>query len=120
EPKRLELGLYEGIPHLLTPVITDPKKATSALRNAVLEMGRRLRLLAEQGVRSIDQYNKKIRKMQQQPRSLFEDEPAQEEVRPLPYVLFLIDELVDLVILEGKNVEEVVGCDGEVERAVRM
>jgi DNA segregation ATPase FtsK/SpoIIIE, S-DNA-T family len=59
DPKRVELGLYEGIPHLLTPVITDPKKATNALRNAVLEMERRLRLLAEQGVRNIDQYNKK-------------------------------------------------------------
>ena len=65
DPKRLELGLYEGIPHLLTPVITDPKKATNALRNAVLEMERRLRLLAEQGVRNIDQYNRKIRKLQE-------------------------------------------------------
>src|SRR3979409_726511 len=104
DPKRLELGLYEGIPHLLTPVITDPKKATNALRNAVLEMERRLRLLAEQGVRSIDQYNKKIRKLKDQPRSLFEEEGAattQEELRPLPYVLILIDELADLMMLEG-------------------
>ena len=69
--------MYEGIPHLLTPVITDPKKATNALRNAVLEMERRLRLLAEQGVRNIDQYNKKIRKLQEEPRSLFEDDEAQ-------------------------------------------
>src|SRR5207253_9968413 len=85
DPKRLELGLYEGIPHLLTPVITDPRKATNALRNAVLEMERRLRILAEQGVRNIEQYNKKIHKLQQEPRSLFEDEePAQEELRPLP------------------------------------
>ena len=74
DPKRVELGMYEGIPHLLTPVITDPKKATNALRNAVLEMERRLRLLAEQGARNIDQYNKKIRKLQAEPRSLFEDE----------------------------------------------
>ena len=59
DPKRLEMGLYEGIPHLLTPVITDPKKATYALRNAVLEMERRLKLLAGQGVRNIDQYNRK-------------------------------------------------------------
>ena len=63
DPKRVELGMYEGIPHLLTPVITDPKKATNALRNAVLEMERRLRLLAEYGVRNIDQFNKKIRKI---------------------------------------------------------
>ncbi len=61
DPKRLEMGLYEGIPHLLTPVITDPKKATNALRNAVLEMERRLKLLAGQGVRNIDQFNKKVR-----------------------------------------------------------
>jgi S-DNA-T family DNA segregation ATPase FtsK/SpoIIIE len=120
DPKRLELGLYEGIPHLLTPVITDPKKATNALRNAVLEMERRLRLLAEQGVRSIDQYNKKIHKLQQQPRSLFEDEPVQEELRPLPYVLILIDELADLMMLEGRNVEESVTRLAQMARAVGM
>ena len=74
DPKRVELGMYEGIPHLLTPVITDPKKATNALRNAVLEMERRLRLLAEYGVRNIDQFNKKIRKLQEKPRDLFVDE----------------------------------------------
>src|SRR6185503_4810937 len=74
DPKRVELGIYEGIPHLLTPVITDPRKATNALRNAVLEMERRLKLLASQGVRNIDQFNKKVRQMQHAPRSLFEDE----------------------------------------------
>ena len=74
DPKRVELGIYEGIPHLLTPVITDPRKATNALQNAVLEMERRLRLLAEQGARNIDQYNKKIRKLRNEPRSLFEDD----------------------------------------------
>ncbi len=82
DPKRVELGMYEGIPHLLTPVITDPKKATNALRNAVLEMERRLRLLAEQGARNIDQFNKKVRKLQSEPRSLFEDDaPPPEELR---------------------------------------
>jgi S-DNA-T family DNA segregation ATPase FtsK/SpoIIIE len=74
DPKRVELGIYEGIPHLLTPVITDARKATNALRNAVLEMERRLRLLAEVGARNIDQYNKKIRQMKNEPRSLFEEE----------------------------------------------
>ncbi len=84
-------------------------------------MERRLRLLAEQGVRSIDQYNKKIRKLQQEPRSLFEDEePAQEELRPLPYVLILIDELADLMMLEGRNVEESVTRLAQMARAVGM
>jgi DNA polymerase III delta prime subunit len=116
DPKRVELGMYEGIPHLLTPVITDPKKATNALRNAVLEMDRRLRLLAEFGVRNIDQFNKKIRKKQEEPRNLFEeDEPTAEDLRPLPYILILIDELADLMMLEGRNVEEsrdAPGADG--------
>ncbi|MGA2715446.1 MAG: DNA translocase FtsK [Bryobacteraceae bacterium] len=121
DPKRVELGMYEGIPHLLTPVITDPKKATNALKNAVLEMERRLRLLAEQGARNIDQYNKKIRKLQAEPRSLFEDEePVAEEVKPLPYVLILIDELADLMMLEGRNVEESVTRLAQMARAVGM
>ena len=121
DPKRVELGMYEGIPHLLTPVITDPKKAANALRNAVLEMERRLRLLAEQGARNIDQYNKKIRKLQDEPRSLFEDEePPTEEIKPLPYVLILIDELADLMMLEGRNVEESVTRLAQMARAVGM
>ena len=121
DPKRVELGMYEGIPHLLTPVIIDPKKATNALRNAVLEMERRLRLLAEYGVRNIDQFNKKIRALQEQPRNLFpEEDPTQEDLKPLPYVLILIDELADLMMLEGKNVEESVTRLAQMARAVGM
>jgi DNA segregation ATPase FtsK/SpoIIIE, S-DNA-T family len=121
DPKRVELGIYEGIPHLLTPVIIDPRKATNALRNAVLEMDRRLRLLAEFGVRNIDQFNKKIRKMQEEPRSLFEDEEGTaEDLRPLPYILILIDELADLMMLEGRNVEESVTRLAQMARAVGM
>jgi S-DNA-T family DNA segregation ATPase FtsK/SpoIIIE len=124
DPKRVELGVYEGVPHLLTPVITDPKKATYALRNAVLEMERRLRLLAEQGVRNIDQYNKKVLKLQHEPRSLFEEDeegvPPAEELKPLPYILILIDELADLMILEGRNVEESVTRLAQMARAVGM
>ncbi len=121
DPKRLELGLYEGIPHLLTPVITDPKKATNALRNAVLEMERRLRLLAEYGVRNIEQFNKKIRKLQEKPGDLFaEEEATQEDLKPLPYILILIDELADLMMIEGRNVEESVTRLAQMARAVGM
>jgi S-DNA-T family DNA segregation ATPase FtsK/SpoIIIE len=121
DPKRLELGLYEGVPHLLTPVITDPRKATNALRNAVLEMERRLRLLAEYGVRNIDQFNKKIRRLQDEPRSLFEDnETAAEELKTLPQILIIIDELADLMMLEGRNVEESVTRLAQMARAVGM
>jgi len=121
DPKRVELGMYEGVPHLLTPVITDSKKATNALRNAVLEMERRLRLLAEYGVRNIEQFNKKIRKLQEEPRDLFgEPDQTQEELRPLPYILILIDELADLMMIEGRNVEESVTRLAQMARAVGM
>jgi DNA segregation ATPase FtsK/SpoIIIE, S-DNA-T family len=119
DPKRVELGIYEGIPHLLTPVITEPKKATNALRNAVLEMERRLKLLAAQGVRNIDQYNKKIAQLRQEPRSLFEEQDD-EETKPLPYVLILIDELADLMMIERANVEECITRLAQMARAVGM
>ena len=122
DPKRLEMGLYDGVPHLLTPVITDAKKATNALRNAVLEMERRLKLLAAQGVRNIDQYNKKVRQLLNEPRSLFEDEDelAPEDLRPLPYILIVIDELADLMMVERGNVEEAVTRLAQMARAVGM
>lgn len=121
DPKRVEMGMYEGIPHLLTPVITDPRKATNALRNAVLEMERRLKLLAERGVRNIDQYNKKVRLMADTPRSLFEEESGEEvDLRPLPYILIMIDELADLMMLERANVEESVARLAQMARAVGM
>ena len=123
DPKRVELGMYEGIPHLLTPVITDPRKATNALKNAVLEMERRLRLLAEHGARNIDQFNKKVALLRNQPRSLFEEEEGRQpadELKPLPYILILIDELADLMILEGRNVEESVTRLAQMARAVGM
>lgn len=122
DPKRVELGIYEGIPHLLTPVITDPRKATNALRNAVLEMERRLKLLASHQVRNIDQFNRKVRQMANEPRSLFaemEDAPT-DELKPLPYILILIDELADLMMLERNNVEESVARLAQMARAVGM
>ena len=121
DPKRVELGIYEGIPHLLTPVITEPKKATNALRNAVLEMERRLKLLAAQGVRNIDQYNRKMGQLRKEPLNLFEENaPEDEETQPLPYVLILIDELADLMMLERANVEECITRLAQMARAVGM
>jgi len=121
DPKRLEMGLYEGIPHLLTPVITDAKKATNALRNAVLEMERRLKLLAGRGVRNIDQYNRKVRQLLNEPRSLFDDDATPEEdLKPLPYILIVIDELADLMMVERANVEECVTRLAQMARAVGM
>jgi S-DNA-T family DNA segregation ATPase FtsK/SpoIIIE len=101
-------------------VITDPKKATNALRNAVLEMERRLKLLAALGVRNIDQYNKKVRQLQAKPRNLFEEELDEPELEPIPYVLILIDELADLMMLERANVEESVTRLAQMARAVGM
>jgi S-DNA-T family DNA segregation ATPase FtsK/SpoIIIE len=121
DPKRVEMGMYEGIPHLLTPVITDPRKATNALHNAVLEMERRLKLLASQGVRNIEQFNRKVRQKLAQPRSLFEEEQAEEEeLQPLPFVLLIIDELADLMMIERGNVEESITRLAQMARAVGM
>jgi len=123
DPKRVELGIYDGIPHLLTPVITEPKKAVNALRNAVLEMERRLKLLASYGVRNIDQFNKKIRQATEKTLSLFDEDkpkaPAEQE-RPLPYILIVIDELADLMMLERAGVEESVIRLAQMARAVGM
>ncbi|HYM13766.1 MAG TPA: DNA translocase FtsK 4TM domain-containing protein [Bryobacterales bacterium] len=118
DPKRLELGLYEEVPHLLTPVITDLKKASYALRNATLEMERRLKLLATQGVRNIDQYNRKIRSRAYKELTLFDQEEAEEPAEPLPYIVILIDELADLMLLEGNNVEESITRLAQMARAV--
>jgi DNA segregation ATPase FtsK/SpoIIIE, S-DNA-T family len=113
DPKRLELGIYEGVPHLYVPIITEPKLAANALRNAVREMERRLKVLAEKGVRNIDQYNKLFEK---ESPSLFEDENA--EHRPLPYIVIIIDELADLMMLDQSNVEESITRLAQMARAV--
>jgi S-DNA-T family DNA segregation ATPase FtsK/SpoIIIE len=121
DPKRVELGIYEGIPHLLTPVITDPSKATNALRNAVLEMERRLKLLASQGVRNIEQFNRKVRDLLESPRRLFpEGGIPEDELQPLPYILIMIDELADLMMVERANVEAAITRLAQMARAVGM
>jgi DNA segregation ATPase FtsK/SpoIIIE, S-DNA-T family len=113
DPKRLELGNYEGVPHLYTPIITEPKLAANALRNAVREMERRLKLLAEKGVRNIDQYNKLFD--ESDTLSLFGDGA---EERPLPYIVIIIDELADLMMLDSSNVEESITRLAQMARAV--
>jgi len=112
DPKRLELGNYEGVPHLLTPIIVEPKLASNALRNAVREMELRLKVLAEKGVRNIDQYN---RLFEENTPSLF-DEGS--EARPLPYIVIIIDELADLMMLDGQNVEASITRLAQMARAV--
>jgi DNA segregation ATPase FtsK/SpoIIIE, S-DNA-T family len=112
DPKRLELGNYEGVPHLYTPIITEPKLAANALRNAVREMERRLKLLAAKGVRNIAGYN-----------ALFDDTPslfaaAPSEEGPIPYIVIIIDELADLMMLDGHNVEESITRLAQMARAV--
>ena len=114
DPKRLELGNYEGVPHLYTPIITEPKLASNALRNAVREMERRLKVLAEKGVRNIDQYNK-LFEGNGTP-SLFEEGAT--EHKPLPYIVIIIDELADLMMLDGANVEESITRLAQMARAV--
>jgi S-DNA-T family DNA segregation ATPase FtsK/SpoIIIE len=112
DPKRVELGMYEGIPHLLTPIITEPKLAANALRNAVREMERRLKLLASRSVRNIDQYNKLFEGSMP---SLFDEE---EDNEPLPFIVIIIDELADLMMLDRANVEESITRLAQMARAV--
>jgi S-DNA-T family DNA segregation ATPase FtsK/SpoIIIE len=113
DPKRLELGNYEGVPHLYTPIITEPKLAANALRNAVREMERRLKLLAAKGVRNIDQYNKLFD--QGGTPSLFDEESDE---KPIPYIVIIIDELADLMMLDSSNVEESITRLAQMARAV--
>jgi S-DNA-T family DNA segregation ATPase FtsK/SpoIIIE len=113
DPKRLELGNYEGVPHLYTPIITEPKLAANALRNAVREMERRLKLLAAKSVRNIDQYNRLFDNGGTP--SLFEEES---DDKPIPYIVIIIDELADLMMLDSSNVEESITRLAQMARAV--
>jgi S-DNA-T family DNA segregation ATPase FtsK/SpoIIIE len=115
DPKRLELSLYENIPHLIAPVVTDPKIASNVLRNATREMENRLKLLAQRGVRNIDQYNRTFKK--EQSLSLF-DNVEEPEHRPLPYLIIVIDELADLMMVDTNNVEESITRLAQMARAV--
>ena len=114
DPKRLELGLYADIPHLSTPIITDPKKAATALRWAVTEMERRYKDLAGYAVRNIDGYNEKIKLYKAEGRLDDNGDPY----RKLPYIVIIIDELADLMMVAGKEVEESITRLAQMARAV--
>ncbi|MGQ0736548.1 MAG: DNA translocase FtsK [Acidobacteriota bacterium] len=114
DPKRLELGMYDDIPHLMTPVVVDPKKAANALRWAVREMEERYKTLASVGVRNIDQYNRNVRQMIEH-----EEIPeGQAPPRPLAFIVVVVDELADLMMVAGNEVEESIARLAQMARAV--
>jgi S-DNA-T family DNA segregation ATPase FtsK/SpoIIIE len=114
DPKRLELGMYEDIPHLMTPVVVDPKKAANALRWAVREMEERYKTLAAFGVRNIDQYNRNVRAMIEAKETSEDGVPR----RPLPFIVVVVDELADLMMVAGNEVEESICRLAQMARAV--
>jgi S-DNA-T family DNA segregation ATPase FtsK/SpoIIIE len=115
DPKRLELGMYEEIPHLMTPVVVDPKKASNALRWAVREMEERYKTLAAFGVRNIEQYNRNVR---QHIENKEIPEGLTEMPRPLPFIVVVVDELADLMMVAGNEVEESIARLAQMARAV--
>ncbi|RME36027.1 MAG: DNA translocase FtsK [Gammaproteobacteria bacterium] len=125
DPKMLELSVYEGIPHLLAPVVTDMKEAANALRWCVGEMERRYRLMATLGVRNITGLNRKIQDAAKRNEPLrdplWEPAGAEEEERsllePMPYIVVVVDELADLMMVVGKKVEELIARLAQKARA---
>jgi DNA segregation ATPase FtsK/SpoIIIE, S-DNA-T family len=113
DPKRLELGMYEDIPHLLTPVVVDPKKASNAVRWAVREMEERYKTLAGEGVRNIEQYNRNIRLVLEETGNKDPDGP-----KTLPFIVVVIDELADLMMVARNEVEESIARLAQMARAV--
>ncbi len=127
DPKMLELSIYNDIPHLLTPVVTDPAKAVVALKWAVREMEERYRAMSQLGVRNIDNFNKKLREMMdnetplvrtiqtgfdEDDNPIYEDQPL--DLKPLPYIVIVVDEMADLMLVAGKDVE------GAIQRLAQM
>ncbi|HZV82388.1 MAG TPA: DNA translocase FtsK, partial [Geobacteraceae bacterium] len=141
DPKMLELSIYEGIPHLLLPVVTNPKKAALALKWAVEEMGRRYRLMADKGVRNIDSYNRELLREEKEVAELqanatvsveeveelvdtdeaaiqeFLAKEEQLEHGHLPYIVVIIDELADLMMVAGREIEESIARLAQMARA---
>jgi len=129
DPKMLELSVYEGIPHLLTPVVTDMKEAANALRWCVAEMERRYRLMASLGVRNIAGYNKKVRDaikagepikdplFKPEPDPITGDLPDIPDLAAMPYIVVVVDEFADMMMVVGKKVEELIARLAQKARA---
>jgi len=124
DPKMLELSVYEGIPHLLAPVVTDMKQAANALRWCVAEMERRYALMAGLGVRHLSSYNKKVAEAIENGKPLLDPtfKPEQEgetapELQTLPFIVVIIDELADMMMMVGKKVEELIARLAQKARA---
>ncbi len=131
DPKMLELSVYEGIPHLLTPVVTDPKKAVTALKWAVAEMEARYRLMAKLGVRNIEGYNARVAEMRaagetftqrvqvgfdkQAREPIYEDQIL--DLKTLPYIVVIVDEMADLMLVAGKDIEAAIQRLAQMARA---
>jgi S-DNA-T family DNA segregation ATPase FtsK/SpoIIIE len=128
DPKMLELAVYEGIPHLLTPVVTDMKDAANALRWCVAEMERRYRLMAAMGVRNVGGFNKKVRDAKKKgepirdplwlPDPLLDDADQQApELETLPFIVVVVDEFADMMMIVGKQVEQLIARIAQKARA---
>ena len=130
DPKMLELSVYEGIPHLLTPVVTDMKQAANALRWCVAEMERRYQLMATLGVRNITGFNRRVKDANESGKPMLDplmlaraaDDPSFDQsqiphLSPLPYVVVVIDELADMMMIVGKKVEELIARLAQKARA---
>jgi S-DNA-T family DNA segregation ATPase FtsK/SpoIIIE len=128
DPKMLELSVYEGIPHLLAPVVTDPRKAVMALKWAVREMEERYRKMSKLGVRGVEAFNERVRKAKEKGETLkrtvqtgfdsesgkpvYEDETL--DLEPMPYIVIVVDEMADLMMISGKEIE------GAIQRLAQM
>jgi len=121
DPKMLELSVYEGIPHLLCPVVTDMRLAANALRWCIKEMENRYQLMAALGVRNVAGYNRKVRTAKSERRPLTSPlvQPGEDpvELTPLPYIVVIIDELADMMMVVGKKVEELIARLAQRARA---
>lgn len=117
DPKRLELSIYDGIPHLLSPVVRDPKKAEGILLAAIKKMDERYHKLGLLGVRNIDQFNQQVKKIQKERKGKLSEE-EKEQLKPLPYIVIIIDELAELMMIGAQEIEYCIARLAQLARAV--